>query len=78
MSHFCTCGDDRCPFNPHNPANDGKGCDLCITKCLRHGEIPNCFFKAVNSERKPEGGYTYRHFAEFVLNETKEAEVSSK
>lgn len=50
-----------------NPANEGKGCDLCVTKCLNRGEIPSCFFNAVNSGKKPEGGYTYRDFAEFVM-----------
>lgn len=77
MNHFCTCGDHDCPFNPHNPVNQGKGCDLCITKCLKNGEIPNCFFKAVNDRKKPEGGYTYRHFAEFVI-QNQEAEVHKK
>ena len=66
MTHFCTCTDHACPFNPHNPENDGKGCDLCITKCLKRGEIPSCFFKAVSAEKKPENGYTYRDFAKFV------------
>ena len=77
MSHFCTCTDHGCPFNPHNAEGGGKGCDLCITKCLKHGEIPSCFFKAVDSQKKPEGGYTYRHFAEFVIKdqEKKQADV---
>lgn len=67
MSHFCTCGDHKCPFNPHNPENGGKGCDLCIKKCLKNGEIPSCFFQDVDSGGKPEGGYTYRDFADFVI-----------
>lgn len=69
MSHFCTCADHACARNPHNPKNWSKGCDLCIQKCLRHGEIPSCFFNAVGGGKKPEGGYTYRGFAEFVLQE---------
>lgn len=72
MSHFCTCTDHKCPFNPHNPANDGKGCDRCITKCLNHGEIPSCFFHAVKSGGKTESGYTYRDFAEFVISSQQE------
>lgn len=72
MSHFCTCSDHACPFNPHNSANqekDGNGCDRCVAKCLTHGEIPGCFFHAVKSGGKPEGGYTYRDFAHFVLDQ---------
>lgn len=74
MSHFCTCTDHRCPFNPHNPENDGKGCDRCIVKCLKHGEIPSCFFKDINSGEKPEV-YTYRGFADFVMKNQKEKET---
>lgn len=72
MNHFCSCTDHACPFNPHNPKNqdkEGNGCDRCITKCLNHGEIPSCFFNAVSSGKKPEGGYTYRDFADFVVRE---------
>lgn len=67
MTHFCSCGDHKCPFNPHNPANEGKGCDLCVAKCLKRGEIPSCFFHAAGEGRRPEGGYTYRDFANFIL-----------
>ena len=44
--HFCTCGDTKCPFNPNNPKYEGKdfGCDACIRKNLRLGEIPTCMF----------------------------------
>ena len=65
MSHFCTCTDHACPLNPHNPKNGGKGCDLCIQKCLRLGEIPSCFFNAVSAAERPES-YTYEGFAAFV------------
>ena len=61
MSHFCTCTDHACPLNP---VNHDKGCDLCVQKCLKLGEIPGCFFHAVG-EGKPEG-YTYQGFAAFV------------
>lgn len=62
---FCTCTDLACPLNP---ANHNKGCDLCIQKCLKLKEIPSCFFKDINTEKKPDG-YTYRDFADFVLRE---------
>lgn len=62
MSHFCTCTDRACPLNP---ANHSKGCDLCIQKCLKQGEIPSCFFRAVGGGARPEA-YTYQGFARFV------------
>lgn len=66
MSHFCTCTDHACPLNPHNPGTENQGCDLCVRKCLKLGEIPSCFFNAICDSQRPEGGYTYRGFAEFV------------
>lgn len=67
LSEFCTCHDTKCPLNP---VNHDKGCSLCVAKCLKNGEIPNCFFKAVNSAEKPDN-YTYRDFADFVLQNEK-------
>ncbi len=62
MSDFCTCSDHSCPLNP---VNHHRGCDLCVQKCLKLGEIPSCFFNAVCDGEKPEG-YTYQGFADFV------------
>ena len=62
MNGFCTCADYSCPLNP---ANHDKGCDLCIQKCLKLGEIPSCFFNAIGGGDRP-AGYSYRHFAGFV------------
>ncbi len=62
-SDFCTCKDTKCPLNP---VNHEKGCSLCINKCLKAGEIPSCFFNAVN-ENGVRTGYTYKEFAEYVL-----------
>lgn len=64
LSKFCTCKDTECPLNP---VNHEKGCSLCINKCLTVGEIPSCFFNAVNEKAK-RTGYTYKDFAQFVLN----------
>lgn len=64
LAKFCTCKDTKCPFNP---VNHEKGCSPCVAKCLKDGEIPNCFFKAVNDQDKPDN-YTYKDFADFVLN----------
>lgn len=63
MEPFCTCGDTACPLNPRN---HDQGCTPCIRKNLRRGEIPSCFFNALAGGEKP-AGYTYRDFAELVL-----------
>lgn len=44
---FCSCEDYKCPLNPKN---HDKGCTPCISKNLKNGEIPTCFFKSVNED----------------------------
>ncbi|MCD8238354.1 MAG: DUF6485 family protein [Clostridiales bacterium] len=62
---FCTCRDKNCPLNP---VNHSSGCDLCIQKCLKLGEIPSCFFNEVcNIDDTP--GYAYKDFAKMVLKQ---------
>lgn len=61
---FCTCRDTKCPLNP---VNHDKGCTPCIGKCLREGELPSCFFNAVGPYRGPDADYTYKGFAQLVL-----------
>lgn len=62
--HFCTCTDTKCKLNPHNHSH---GCDLCIKKCLKEGEIPSCFFKAINDDISNTDDFTYKGFSDFVL-----------
>lgn len=62
MSHFCSCADTACPLHPKN---HDKGCTPCISKNLKEGEIPSCFFNAIGGGDRP-AGYSYRHFAGFV------------
>ena len=59
---FCTCPDTSCPFNP---VNHDKGCTPCIAKNLRQGEIPSCFFRAIDHP-KPTGNWHYEDFAALV------------
>ena len=66
LSKFCTCKDTDCPLNP---VNHNKGCTLCISKCLKAGEIPSCFFNAIN-ESGEKTGYSYKDFADYVLKHT--------
>ena len=58
----CTCTDTSCPFNP---ANLDKGCTPCIAKNLKYGEIPSCFFVAIQGHDEYPG-YSYQHFAQLV------------
>lgn len=58
----CTCTDTSCP---HHPSNHDRGCTPCIAKNLRYGEIPSCFFVAVQGNDECDG-YTYQHFARVV------------
>ena len=53
---FCTCEDTNCPLHP---SNHDKGCNLCIAKNLKKGEIPTCFFKKIN--------FDYWRFCKFLL-----------
>ncbi len=61
-THFCTCSDTDCP---NHPTNHDLGCDLCIKKCLKHKEIPSCFFKDINTDTSNVKDYTYQGFCDF-------------
>lgn len=65
-AHFCTCTDSTCPLNPKNENCTTKSCDLCIKKCLKAGEIPACFFKAVHGDTSGQSDYSYAGFADYV------------
>ncbi|WP_240842562.1 DUF6485 family protein [Acidaminobacter sp. JC074] len=60
--HFCTCKDKACPLHPTNQPN---GCDLCIQKCLKLGEIPSCFYNEISDQTNESGDYTYKGFVDF-------------
>lgn len=66
--HFCTCCDHNCPFNPVN--HDG-GCDPCIEKNLRAGEIPSCFFKKIDEDLSGLKTFTMESFVSFYLEHHK-------
>lgn len=50
MAHFCDCRDLKCPLNPNNPkyADNPIGCDGCMKKCLKLGEVPSCIFNKIH------------------------------
>ena len=65
---LCSCTDTACPLHP---TNHTKGCTPCIAKCLKQGEIPSCFFRAIDHP-KPTKDWHYADFAALV-NAAKEA-----
>ncbi|MCR4615022.1 MAG: DUF6485 family protein [Clostridiales bacterium] len=65
LSPFCTCTDYKCPMHP---TNHEKGCAPCIAKNLKRNEIPSCFFKKADPEKK-DGTYFFEDFAKAVLKE---------
>lgn len=72
MDHFCTCQNTACHCHP---ANHDQGCDLCIQKELRKGEIPSCFFNLVIRPGETVEDCTIQAFARRVLEQ--EAEKAS-
>lgn len=66
--HFCACQDFECK---NHPRNHSQGCDPCIQKNLKNGEIPACFFRAVSPEISDLKKFTFDSFAEFVLQHKK-------
>ncbi len=65
---FCTCEDTECKLNP---ANHEHGCDPCIQKNLREGEIPTCFFKAISEDISEIKTFSNEEFAEHVFKNKK-------
>lgn len=61
---FCTCEDTNCPLHP---SNHDKGCNLCIAKNLKKGEIPTCFFKKINPDISEIKNFTIEDFVNFYL-----------
>ena len=61
---FCTCTDLKCP---NHQTNHDKGCTPCIQKNLSQGEIPACFFKKANPDKKPDA-YFFEDFAKIVID----------
>jgi len=63
--HFCNCFVLDCQ---HHPKNHGQGCDPCIQKNLREGEIPSCFWLRIGAdmtEVKKANLYTFDAFVNY-------------
>ena len=59
---FCTCEDTNCPLHP---SNHDKGCNLCIAKNLKKGDMPTCFFKKINYDISQIKNFTIEDFVNF-------------
>jgi hypothetical protein len=68
--HFCSCKDISCKLNP---INHNLGCDPCIKKNLKAGEIPSCFFHLVNDDLSQLQEFTVESFVKFYRENKKDA-----
>lgn len=70
--HFCTCRDLKCKLHPRNHE---RGCDLCVQKNLKRGEIPSCFFRLIRDDLSGLSEFTIESFVGFYA-ETAERSLS--
>ena len=71
--HFCNCPELSCKLHPSNHA---QGCDPCIQKNLKAGEIPSCFFRMVHDDISQWNDFSVDGFAQFYAEHHK-AEAES-
>ena len=62
--HFCNCPAESCP---HHPAVHSDGCDPCIKKNLKQGEIPACFFLSISEDVADLTEFSVESFVKFYL-----------
>lgn len=60
--HFCNCIVTNCQ---NHPLNHSEGCDLCIKKNLKSGEISACFWLQISDDLSGYKSYTYADFSDF-------------
>jgi hypothetical protein len=71
--HFCTCPETK---YPNQPCNHNKGCDPCIQKNLKFGEIPSCFWSKITGGVVGKTENSVEEFIKFYLNH--KAQVKKK
>lgn len=64
QKHFCACKDTKCKLHP---SNHNLGCDPCIKKNLKAGEIPSCFFHLIDDDISELKEFTIESFVKFYL-----------
>ncbi len=67
--HFCTCEDLSCKLHP---GNHKEGCDPCIQKNLKAGEIPSCFFRSVDPDISHIKEFKAKDFVDHFLKHPKD------
>lgn len=72
--HFCNCPELECKNHPSNHTN---GCDPCIVKNLKQGEIPSCFFLSISKEIDDLDKFTYESFVDFFIKHRREQSPTS-
>ncbi|WIV13697.1 DUF6485 family protein [Proteiniborus sp. MB09-C3] len=68
-THFCTCKDLNCKLNPHN---HDLGCDPCIRKNLKQGEIPSCFFHLIQDDLSQLSRFDIESFIKLYIENQKD------
>lgn len=69
MNGICTCRDTKCPLHP---VNHDRGCMPCISKNLKLGEIPSCFFHLALGENASLEDCSIEGFARAVIRRAEE------
>ena len=66
--HFCTCTVTQCS---EHPLNNNQGCNSCIQKNLKLGEIPACFWHNITNGVVGKTEYSVENFTKFYLENKK-------
>jgi hypothetical protein len=69
--HFCTCTAVQCP---NHPSNQDKGCDPCIQKNLKLGEISACFWSNISNGVIGNTDYSVEKFIQFYFDHKAQVE----
>jgi hypothetical protein len=73
--HFCTCTVVKCQ---NHPGNQDKGCDPCIQKNLKFGEIPACFWSNISNGVIGKTDNSVEKFIQFYFDHKAQAEKQDK
>ena len=73
--HFCTCPVKTCDLHP---ANHESGCDLCIKKNLKKGEIPACFWVSIGGDLSNEKEFTVECFVDYFQRNREQYQLKQK
>lgn len=66
--NFCSCNDTECKLHP---SNHTLGCNPCIQKNLKAGEIPSCFFHLFKDDISQLNDFSIEGFVKFYMENKK-------